>query len=265
MPADLNAIQQTLSESQTPHVLVIVTAARGSTPQDAGAKMLVTATGRAAGTVGGGRVEAAAIRHSQSLLQAPPSTPATDALEWNLQHDVGMTCGGTMSFYFEAQRASAWTIALFGAGHVAAALIPVLAPLDCRVLCRDPRPEWIEQLPTAPNVTAALTPDLAASVDDLPDSTYALLMTQGHATDFPVLKRILTARNFPFVGVIGSRSKRATLERELRESDVPPDRIASFECPVGLRVGSNHPHEIAISIAAGLLAARDKAQRIEAT
>ncbi len=265
MPANLTANLQTLRETCQPHVLVIVTSVRGSTPQDAGAKMIVTADGRADGTVGGGKIEAAAIRHAQALLDAPGTAPPTENLEWNLQRDIGMTCGGTMTLYFEAWRGAAWTLAIFGAGHVAAALIPVIAPLDCRIHCQDPRAEWIERLPTAPNVTATITPDLAASVDDLPDATYALLMTQGHATDFPILKRILTTRKFPFVGVIGSRSKRATLERELREAGVPPARSTDFQCPLGLAVGTNHPHEIAISIAAGLLAARDEIQRAEAT
>jgi xanthine dehydrogenase accessory factor len=73
-----------------------------------------------------------------------------------------------------------------------------------------------------------------------------------------VLRRILETRDFPFVGVIGSRSKRAVLERELRATGLSAERTTAFECPLGLPVGSNLPHEIAISIAAGLLAARDR-------
>ncbi len=246
-----------LRATQQPHVLVLVTATRGSTPQDAGATMLVNPAGLAAGTVGGGKIEAAAIRHAITLL-ADPLSPCTATVEWNLQRDIGMTCGGTMSLYFEIHRPAAWTIALFGAGHVAAALIPVLAPLDCRIICRDPRPDWIARLPTAPNVTATVTDPLADSVDELPDDAYAVLITQGHATDFPILRRILQTRDLPFVGVIGSQSKRAVLERELREAGCSAERATQFECPLGLPVGSNHPHEIAISIAAGLLAARDR-------
>ncbi len=246
-----------LGATQQSHALVLVTATRGSTPQDPGAKMVVTPAGLAAGTVGGGKIEAAAIRHAVALL-ADPGSPRTDTVDWNLQRDIGMTCGGTMTLYFELHRPAAWTIALFGAGHVAASLVPVLAPLDCRIICRDPRAEWIERLPSAANVTADVVEGLADSVADLPDGTYALLVTQGHATDFPILQRILETRDFPFVGVIGSRSKRAVLERELRAAGISADRAARFECPLGLPVGSNHPHEIAISIAAGLLAARDR-------
>ncbi len=256
-PTDIFVIMARFRADRREHVLVLVTATRGSTPQDAGARMIVTSDGLAAGTVGGGKVEAAAIRQAAELLTAS-SAPRTSTVEWNLQRDVGMTCGGTMSFYFEIHRPAAWTIALFGAGHVAAALVPVLAPLECRVLCRDPRPDWIACLPTAPNVMATVTDPLADSVADLPDDAFAVLITQGHATDFPVLRRLLETRNLPFIGVIGSRSKRAVLERELREAGLSAERASAFECPLGLPVGSNHPPEIAISIAAGLLAARDR-------
>lgn len=257
MTSEIYETLQSLRDSRGAFVLVVVTATRGSTPQDAGAKMVVGTTGLIAGTVGGGKIEAAAIRHAQELLGSVKSGGKTETLEWNLQRDVGMTCGGAMTLYFEVERGADWTIALFGAGHVAGALIPVLGPLACRLIIRDSRPEWIAKVPKAPNLDAAVVEDLAGSVADLPDNAHVVLMTQGHATDLPILKRILETREFPFVGVIGSASKRATLERELREAGVAAERVGAFQCPLGLPVGTNHPHEIAISIAAGLLAARD--------
>src|SRR5690349_1730041 len=78
-------------------VLVTLVEALGSTPQDAGAKMLVTATGRHAGTVGGGRVEARAIAFAQEMLAATGASVATPRLvNWSLKGDVGMTCGGSV-------------------------------------------------------------------------------------------------------------------------------------------------------------------------
>jgi xanthine dehydrogenase accessory factor len=94
-------------------------------------------------------------------------------------------------------------------------------------------------------------------VETLPGDAFVLALTQGHATDLPVLREALKV-NFPFVGVIGSRSKRATLERELREGGTPSKKIAKVQCPLGLPIGTNHPHEIAISITAALLEARDR-------
>jgi xanthine dehydrogenase accessory factor len=245
-----------LIESGTPFVLVVVTSARGSTPQDAGAKMIVTAAGLHAGTVGGGKIETRAIGHAQAMLAGGE---ATATVEWNLRRDVGMTCGGVMALFFEVHRGSEWTIAIFGAGHVAQALAPVLARLPCQILCLDPRPEWLARLPQLSNVRAIERAILEDAVADLPDGAYVLLMTQGHATDFPILRRILESRSFPYVGVIGSRSKRAALEGELRAAGVPAEKCAAFECPAGLPIGTNHPQEIAISIAAGILQARDRA------
>ncbi len=246
-----------LIESGTPFAVVVVTSARGSTPQDAGAKMIVTAAGLHAGTVGGGKIETRAVGHAQAMLA---DGAATATVEWNLRKDVGMTCGGVMTLFFEVHRGSEWTIAIFGAGHVAQALVPVLAPLSCQILCHDPRPEWLARLPRLPNVHAIEMAVMEDAVADLPDGAYVLLMTQGHSTDFPILRRILESRSFPYVGVIGSRSKRAALETELRAAGVPAEKFPAFECPLGLPIGTNHPQEIAISIAAGILEARDQAR-----
>jgi xanthine dehydrogenase accessory factor len=83
-------------------------------------------------------------------------------------------------------------------------------------------------------------------------------MTKGHHTDRPVLQRALAERNFPFIGVIGSDSKAAILRQEMIADGLPPDKAAQFHCPVGLDFGTNHPHEIALSIAAQLLTERDR-------
>jgi xanthine dehydrogenase accessory factor len=236
-----------------PHVLVTVVAARGSTPQDTGAKMVVTAAGRLTGTVGGGKIEAAAIAYAVDLL----ATGAPAALvAWNLQRDIGMTCGGEMQLFFDPSHGAHWVVAIFGAGHVAQALVRVLAPMDCLLFCFDSRREWIDRLPTAPNVRATLVENLAAAVPALPPSAFVLTITQGHATDCPILRAALE-REFPFIGAIGSKSKRAALDRDLREAGLAPERIARLHCPLGLPIGTNHPQEIAVSIAAGLLQARD--------
>ena len=83
-------------------------------------------------------------------------------------------------------------------------------------------------------------------------------MTMGHATDRPILRRALTERNFPFIGVIGSDAKAEILRRELIAEGVTPEQAARFHCPVGLDFGTNHPHEIALSIAGQLLSERDR-------
>lgn len=120
-----------LESSATPFVLVTLIEALGSVPQDTGAKMLVTAAGLHTGTIGGGRVEAQALALAQDLLSKKISAPRLVA--WTLKGDVGMTCGGAVKLYFEPHLATVWPIVIFGAGHIAQALIPVLLPLQCSI------------------------------------------------------------------------------------------------------------------------------------
>ena len=254
---DLGALEQ----SGAAFVLVVLVEALGSTPQDTGAKMLVTPGGLHMGTVGGGRVEAKAIAFAQDLLaQSGPDATKPRFVSWTLKGDAGMTCGGAVKLYFEPHlaRRSGWPIAIFGAGHIAQALLPVLLPLPCSIDVFDSRAEWIARLPRAFNLRASAEPDLAAVVDTLPDHAFVLCMTQGHRTDRPILHRALSTRNFPYLGCIGSDAKAAILRDELISEGIAPERATQFHCPMGLEFGTNHPHEIALSIAAQLLTERDR-------
>ena len=72
-------------------------------------------------------------------------------------------------------------------------------------------------------------------------------------TDKPVLLEILRTREFPFLGVIGSRAKAKRLRQDVAEAGLPEEAQQKFYCPVGLPLGTNHPQEIAVSVAAQLL------------
>ncbi len=245
-------------------VLIVLVEALGSTPQDMGAKMLVTSTGLHTGTVGGGRVEAQAIAVALELLaSAGGDNSKPRFVSWTLKGDVGMTCGGAVKLYFEPHpaRGALWPIAIFGAGHVAQALLPVLIPLPCSITVYDTRPEWLTKLPNAPNVRVAHVTDLAAVVDTLPDDAFVLCVTQGHKTDRPILHRALATRNFPYLGCIGSEAKATVLRHELVFEGLSFERAMQFHCPAGLDFGTNHPHEIALSITAQLLAERDRLKK----
>lgn len=253
LDADLFRRVAEFADGATPAVLVTLVETTGSAPADAGAKMLVTESGLDRGTVGGGRVEAAAIDAAQQLLRAGEARRLVD---WSLKADVAMTCGGRVKLLLEAIGVADWRVVIFGAGHVTQALARLLATLPCRVTCIDPRREWLDRLPEG--VRAIAADDPPAEVDQLADDAYVLCMTRGHASDLPVLRRLFASgRAFPFVGVIGSTAKAAVLRKELLEAGVPEERIA-FRCPVGLPIGSNHPGEIAVSIAAQLLEVRDR-------
>ena len=246
-----------LAAGGAPFVAVTVVDTLGSTPQERGSKMLVTAEGRQFGTVGGGKIETRAIEEAKALL-ADPKAPKTRFYQWSLEKDIGMTCGGVVRVYFEVFNVARWNLVVFGAGHVAQALIPLLLTLDCRVTCIDPRAEWLARLPDSPKLQRIETADMPSEVAKIPDHSYVLLMTMGHTTDKPILLEILRTRTFPYLGVIGSNSKAKRLRQDIEAAGLPPEAQRAFYCPVGLTLGSDAPHEIAISVAAQLLQERDR-------
>lgn len=257
MPTFFDALNE-LMAAEVPLVAVTVVDTAGSVPQDRGAKMIVTAEGLHSGTVGGGKVETKAIAEAQRMLRGElPST--THFVQWNLAKDVGMTCGGIVKLYFELHNARSWNIVVFGAGHVANALVTLLVHLDCRITLYDPRPEWIAKLPQSPKLTAIVAPDMPSMVVQLPADAYVVLMTMGHSTDKPILLEILRTRTFPYLGVIGSTAKANILKRDVEEAGLPEEAKNAFFCPIGLELGTSHPYEIAVSVIAQLIAVRDAA------
>ncbi|MBA3481640.1 MAG: xanthine dehydrogenase accessory protein XdhC [Pirellulales bacterium] len=261
MPAPHGFIERLaeLAASGEPFTSVTLVEVVGSTPSDAGSKMLVTAAGLVHGTVGGGRVEAKAIERAQAMLAKPASGSSTSVLvEWNLQRDVGMTCGGVVKLFFETYNHCQWQIVLFGAGHVAAAVIHCLLPLECRITCIDPRREWLDRLADHPRLAKVVSDDAAGQVAALPADAFVLCMTMGHRTDRPILEEIFRQRReFPYLGVIGSTVKRKVLERQLQGAGVLKEAMATMRCPIGLELGSNLPGEIAVSVVAQLIQERD--------
>ena len=271
---------QEILASGKPFAAVTLVDVIASAPANAGSKMLVTADGLFHGTVGGGKIEMKAIAQAQDLLaqaahprnggQAEPNGRSTRIasshrfVEWNLQRDVGMTCGGAVRLFFEVYNAADWPIVIFGAGHCAQALARLLLTLPCQLTVIDPRLEWLEKFPTdAPQGKLRLIhaeKPMADYVGDIPPHAFVLLMTMGHSSDQPILIEILKSRpasDFPYLGVIGSEAKAAALHKGLSAAGVPNSSFSRYLCPIVLPIGSNDPAEIAVSIAAQLLQRRD--------
>lgn len=241
-----------------PFIAVTLVDTTGSAPGEAGSKMLVSAEGLYYGTVGGGKVEKRAIEEALSLLNAGDSRQKTHFVNWSLEKDIGMTCGGLVKLFFEKHNCESWNIVVFGAGHVANALISLLLKLDCRITCIDPRSDWLEKLPNKASLSKVLCENMPAYVAKIPENSFVLLMTMGHSSDKPILIEILRKRRFPYTGVIGSKAKALRLQKDIVESGLPPEKHKEYFCPVGLPFGSNHPQEIAFSIVAQLLQERDR-------
>lgn len=246
-----------LIRTGVPFVTVTLVDMRGSAPQIQGAKAIVTMDGIVQGTVGGGKVEARVIDYAKELLQANDGC-SCQFVTWNLQTDVGMTCGGEVKFFFEVFLCNDWKIAIFGAGHISHALIPILLPMNCRITWIDQRSNWLAKLPDHSKLTKICAAQPQEHVQQLDERSFFVLMTQGHATDLPILAEVLSNRQPPYIGVLGSLQKAKILKRDLKERGLPENVIDSYFCPMGLPLGNNTPPEIAISIAAQLIQRRDE-------
>jgi xanthine dehydrogenase accessory factor len=244
-------------ERGKPFVVLTLASVKGSAPQVAGAKAIVSETGLEEGTVGGGRIEAKAIAYAQELLAKNSSR--CEMVQWNLIRDVGMTCGGIINLVFEVYAAPAMEIVVFGAGHVAQELVPLLCRLDARVTCIDDRGEWLEKLPALANLRKIQHVNPPSLAVQFSGDTYFILMTRGHATDLAILAEVLRRPCSRYVGVLGSVGKAKTLRRDLREQGFSEKELAGFFCPAGLTIGNNSPAEIAISISAQVLEQREVA------
>lgn len=238
-------------------VLVAVVSAKGHVPQEIGAKMLVTNSGIDFGTIGGGKVEARAIQLALELLQN--SNQRFHLVNWNLQTDLGMSCGGEMGILFEVYNQPKWNVVVFGAGHVAQALVRLLLEMSVSVTCVDTRVEWLDRLPRSALLKPKCVEKYEDGVAEIQEMSFCVVVTQGHSTDFPVLKSILNLEAPPvYIGAIGSKIKAKRLKQELGAL-FSKDTVGKLNCPIGLELGPTHNcTEIAVSIAAEIIQRRNR-------
>jgi xanthine dehydrogenase accessory factor len=246
MAAWLEALGAAERDNQ-PAVLVTVLAAKGSTPREAGAKMVVSADGLA-GTIGGGNLEYQCEAAARLLLTAGAEGPSTQ--DFPLGPTLGQCCGGHVTVLFEVLRPPKLQIGLFGAGHVGKALIKILADLPCRVSWIDPRPEALPaNLP--PHVTPVRIAQPAQAVAALPPGSLVLVMTHDHQLDFEIVAAALQRPDLLAVGLIGSDTKRARFLSRLARLDIATEKLI---CPIGLPgIDGKEPAVVAVSVAAQIL------------
>jgi xanthine dehydrogenase accessory factor len=245
-----------LTASDISFASILIVDAAGSIPQEIGARLLISNEKICYGTVGGGKVEAKAIKCATELIQNEEHGN-TKFVKWNLQRDIGMTCGGEISLFFEIYNPKKiFKITVFGAGHISQELTPMLSKIDCLVKCIDHRKEWLDKLPDSDQLEKIHLEDMSSYVKNIPSDEFVVIMTMGHTTDLPILKECLN-RKFPYLGIIGSPSKRNRLVKDLYESEEHRERCDKFICPMGDSIGNNTPSEIAFSIISQLLRERD--------
>ena len=142
---------------------------------------------------------------------------------------------------------------VFGAGHVSRALVPLLCTVGFRPTVYDSRAEFVtrEAFPDAARLVCADFEKIYGNIDYSPDD-YAVVMTSGHGYDFEVQRQLLT-RDYAYVGVIGSASKKAAVNARLREAGISEEKLAFVHTPIGLDLGGETPQELAVGILAQLL------------
>ncbi len=234
-----------------PGILVTIIEELGSTPRNAGSKMVVSAE-RIHDTIGGGHLEYKAMEIAREMLAS--GTRQTRLERFNLGASLGQCCGGVNVLLFEPMGEPVAQIAVFGAGHVGRALVPLLASLPCRVRWIDSREnEFPESMPDG--VVKIINDEPVDEVANLPAGSYCIVMTHNHQLDLELTAAILKRGDFGYFGLIGSRTKRVKFEHRLRERGFEPGLLQRMRCPMGLaEVKGKLPIEIAVSIAAEVIA-----------
>ncbi len=232
-------------------VLVTIIEELGSTPRNAGSKMVVCAE-RIYDTIGGGHLEYKAMEIARQMLAS--SSQQTRLERFSLGASLGQCCGGVNVLLFEPMGQTQAQIAVFGAGHVGRALVPLLASLPCRVRWIDSREaEFPAHLPEG--VTRIVSDEVVEEVENLPAGSYCIVMTHNHQLDLELTAAILKRGDFSYFGLIGSKTKRARFEHRLRDRGFDAAVVQRMRCPMGLgEVKGKLPMEIAVSIAGEVIA-----------
>ncbi|OCR21875.1 molybdenum cofactor sulfurylase [Pseudomonas syringae] len=232
-------------------VLVTIIEERGSTPRNAGSKMVVSVE-RIFDTIGGGHLEYKAMEIAREMLAS--GSQNTRLERFSLGASLGQCCGGVNVLLFEPMGQPQAHIAVFGAGHVGRALVPLLASLPCRVRWIDSREqEFPAQTPHG--VHKIVAEDPLDEIDALPGGSYCIVMTHNHQLDLELTAAILKRGDFAYFGLIGSKTKRVKFEHRLRDRGFDAALLQRMRCPMGLaEVKGKLPIEIAVSIAAEVIA-----------
>ncbi len=153
-------------------------------------------------------------------------------------------------------------VCLFGNGHVGRALAQVLGVLPVRVRWIDAREYAFPEAP-AGNVEIVATDVPEAELRTAPTGAAVVVTTHSHALDFELVAAALArADDWSYIGMIGSRAKRAQLARRLDARGLPPGAIDRVTCPMGVGPGlprGKAPGTIAIAVAAQLLEQHERA------
>ncbi|GGF70463.1 xanthine dehydrogenase accessory protein XdhC [Alteromonas lipolytica] len=237
------------------YALITVIASAGSTPRDQGTKMVVTAD-RQYDTIGGGHLEFKAIELArEALVQSVNSSQNQQAVHsFPLASTLGQCCGGAVKLLIETHVSHRQVLALFGAGHVAQALVPILAQLPLSVRWIDNREALTPTQPLAANVQFLCDDEPAGEIPLLPAGSWVVIMTHDHQLDFELAEKALKQPQLPYVGMIGSQTKAKRFVHRLQAKGFNEQQLSRFYTPIGLSaIPGKLPIEVAISVSAQII------------
>ncbi len=245
-----------LRESGEPAALCTVLLARGSTPGKETMKMLVRADGSTLGSIGGGCVEEDCRQMALETIASGRAATRSFSLNQKDLPESGLICGGQVTVL--AEPVVPPSLVLFGGGHVSGAIARVARECDWRVVVCDDRPEYADPAkhPLASRCLAAPWAEAVAAIAPA-EHLHLVIATRGHQADLEVLRELVAQDCRPrYLGLLGSRAKKATFERVLSDEGAAPDFLASLRTPIGLPIGSQTAGEIAVSLMAELVRLR---------
>ena len=232
-------------------VLATIISASGSTPQRAGAKMVIKEDGSSVGTIGGGGAEHKIMQHVREVLKSGKPQIVKFDLSGK-DGKVEMICGGEMEVFMEPILGPE-TLFLFGAGHLSQAMVSIAKMMGFRIVVIDPRPEYTnpERFPKA-DVLIVDEFENAFPKLNVDEHSYIIIYTSGHISDEKCLAFALKT-NAKYIGMIGSRKKSKEVKERLQAKGVPIEALNAVHSPIGIEIGAVTPEEIAISILAEVI------------
>jgi xanthine dehydrogenase accessory factor len=244
-------------------IVAELTSVRGSSPRNEGTFMLVGAEALF-GTIGGGALEYLVIDHARRLIA---NGRAAEVLDVPLGPEIGQCCGGRVAVSLRhvtpdiaeelTTRVAAETekhphVYIFGAGHVGHALAACLAMLPVRVHVVDTRRGELEGFPESIETIAAAMPE--AVVRSASRGSSYVILTHDHALDFLIAQEALSRADAPYIGMVGSETKRARFAKWYLGEGGSRDALARLVLPIGAQgLGDKRPQVIAALAAAEIM------------
>ena len=248
-----------------------VVSTKGSAPRHRDAIMLMREDGMTVGTVGGGLLEAETEKLCRQLLEKKEGSLTHEFMLDEKRKELGaleMGCGGDAVIQIDyISAADPGSIVediktkdrayIFGGGHVAKALDPVLRHVDFDTYIIDDRAEYAnrERFPEAAETIVCSDFDHCFDEIEPDENSYIIIVTRGHKGDLTVLRQALQ-KPYAYLGMIGSRRKNGLLFDQLRSEGVSEETLNQIHAPIGLEIGSETPEEIGVSIAAEMIQVR---------